>query len=265
MIFKLQEPSVPKVPVLISVPHGGIEFPQEIKAAYKPALISAPEDTDWFVDRLYDFALSMGVTLISARYSRWVIDLNRTPGSQALYNDGRMITPLVPPASFLGESLYVGEEPSEEEIQRRTRLYYAPYHQKIKEILQDFRQKFGIALLYEAHSIKQRVPSICAEPFPDLILGDNDETSAHPRLIQAALEGLSSGRYQLTHNTPFKGGYITRHFGNPQENIHALQLERTKVLYMNEAETVYDATRAQALQKVLKYTLKKLIDTLEIL
>src|SRR5688572_3688401 len=90
------------VPILLSVPHCGTAFPDELKTQYKSSLAASPDDTDWFVHKLYDFAPSMGITIIHAAYSRWVIDLNRDPQSKPLYSDGRIITALCPSTIFFG-------------------------------------------------------------------------------------------------------------------------------------------------------------------
>jgi N-formylglutamate amidohydrolase len=137
-------------------------------------------------------------------------------------------------------------------------LYYTPYHRKIQELLDDLKRKFGKVLLWDCHSIKQFVPTIHKEKFPDLILGDADGTSASPGLIETAINSLEAGGYNFNHNHPFKGGYITRYFGKPSENQHALQLEMTKVNYMDDAEKKYDPVRANKMRKVLQMTLSKL-------
>src|SRR5688572_10106708 len=104
--FKVISPTSVRIPILISVPHCGIQFPDELKQELVPSLIAKPDDTDWFVDKLYDFAPAIGITMITAVYSRWVIDLNRDPESKPLYNDGRMITGLCPTTNFLAQPLY---------------------------------------------------------------------------------------------------------------------------------------------------------------
>lgn len=251
-----------EVPILLSVPHCGTSFPDEITDQFKPELRQSPDDTDWFVDKLYDFVADMGITIISAHYSRWVIDLNRDPQRKPLYTDGRIITALCPTTTFRGEPLYQDErkEVGADEIQRRVRLYYHPYHQKIQELLSDLRTRFGRVLLWDCHSIRQSVATIQKEKFPDLILGDAEGTSASPGLIEAALGVLDHSHYSVSHNFPFKGGYITRHFGKPVENQHALQLEMTKVNYMDDGEEKYDETRATAMKELLKKAFQNLID-----
>ncbi len=253
-----------EVPILISVPHCGIEFPEEIRNDYKADLIAAPDDTDWFVHQLYDFAPVMGMTMIAAKYSRWVIDLNRDPKSKPLYTDGRIITTLCPTTTFLGEPLYQDErtEINQTEIDRRLEKYYQPYHRQIEENLIRLKKKFGKVLLWDCHSIRQVVPTIQKEKFPDLILGDADGTSASPGLIETTLGVLDHSGYSVSHNHPFKGGIITRHFGKPSENVHALQLEMTKVNYMDDTETRYDPVRANKIKLVLQKVFNKLIEQL---
>jgi N-formylglutamate deformylase len=117
-------------------------------------------------------------------------------------------------------------------------------------------------LLWDCHSIRQHVPTIHPEKFPDLILGDADGTSASPGLIEMAIRNLETAGYSFQHNYPFKGGYITRQYGQPSENQHALQLEMSKVRYMDDEEMQYDIPRADKMRKVLKHTLGELADQL---
>lgn len=252
------------VPILLSIPHCGTSFPAELKSQYKSSLAASPDDTDWFVHKLYDFAPAMGITIIHAVYNRWVIDLNRDPQSKPLYSDGRIITALCPATTFFGEPIYADDrtEVSEDEVKRRVAEYYVPYHQQVQKLLDELKQKFGKVLLWDCHSIRQSVPTIHKEKFPDLILGDADGTSASPGLIETAINGLESGNYTFSHNYPFKGGYITRHFGKPSENQHALQLEMTKVNYMDDGEKNYDEVRANRMRKVLMKTLSSLSENI---
>lgn len=262
--FFIIEPKNKKVPVILSVPHSGVEFPQELKNQYYPEMAAQPDDTDWFVHNLYNFASNLGITVIHAKYSRWVIDLNRDPESKALYDDGRIITGLTPSTDFLGNEIYVEKRfiPDERETGRRLENYYLPYHQKIKNLIEERKREFGQVLLWDAHSIRTLVPTIRAEPFPDLILGDNDEKSAGQEIIETALNGLRAGKYQVNHNAPFKGGYITRFFGKPEENVHALQLEMCKIHYMNDDELTFNEERAEEMRKVLRPVFERLISHL---
>ncbi len=258
--FFIIEPTVNKVPIILSVPHSGVEFPVELQAHYRAELIAQPDDTDWFVHDLYNFAPSLGITVIHAKYSRWVIDLNRDPHSKPLYNDGRIITELVPKTDFLGNEIYVDKKfvPNDKEIERRLEKYYWTYYSKIESLLQERLNEFGQVLLWDAHSIRRFVPTIRDEPFPDLILGDNDEKSAGKEIIEIALDTLKDGKYGVNHNLPFKGGHITRYFGKPENNIHALQLEMAKVHYMDDDELTFNDSRAVEMRKVLRPVFEKL-------
>jgi N-formylglutamate deformylase len=262
--FQIHRATTQQVPIIVSVPHCGTAFPEEIRDEYKPALIAAPDDTDWFVEQLYDFAPALGMTMITAVYSRWVIDLNRDPESKPLYTDGRIITALCPTTTFLGEPLYkdARHEVSGTEVSRRLAAYYLPYHAQVQNLLDEAVQAFGRVLLWDCHSIRQVVPTIQPEKFPDLILGDADGRAASPALTDAALTGLKHGNFTLNHNHPFKGGTITRQFGKPEKHQHALQLEMSKVNYMDDTETRYDKSRADRMREVLKRTLSSLAEQL---
>jgi N-formylglutamate deformylase len=262
--YFLIEPKTEKVPVVLSVPHSGVEFPDELKSHFRPELAAQPDDTDWFVHDLYDFAPSLGITVVHARYSRWVIDLNRDPRSKPLYTDGRIITELVPKTDFLGNEIYAGKKflPDDAEIERRLKNYYLPYHQKIENLLRERLEEFGQVLLWDAHSIRRFVPTIQDKPFPDLILGDNDEKSAGKEIIEIALKNLRAGKYGVNHNSPFKGGHITRNFGKPEKNIHALQLEMAKTNYMDDDELNFNESHADEMRKILRPVFENLIDYL---
>lgn len=263
-IFRITEPSAPKVPIIISIPHAGTYVPDDIKSKMNAELAEQLDDTDWFADRLYHFATELGITIIKANYSRWIVDLNRNPENQPLYNDGRVITDVVTITDFNGNQIYKDNcTPDAEEVSRRVELYHHPYHEKLAELLHQTKTEFGKVLLFDAHSIRKSVPGIRSEDFPDLILGDNDETSADLELIKTAMDSLQNKGYGFSHNHPFKGGYITRNFGKPQESIHALQLEMCKTNYMDSTETKYDEKNAEKIQMVLKETLVKLIQSIK--
>ena len=230
---------------------------------YHQKLIEQPDDTDWFIHQLYDFAPEMGISMITANYSRWVIDLNRDPDSKPLYNDGRIITSLCPAQTFYGENIYHnGMEPDEAEVQRRLGNYYKPYYEAIQQKLDELKAEFGYALLWDAHSIRQVAPLIRKESFPDLIIGDNDGKSCNNKLSQTAMNTLIQRGHQVNHNDPFKGGHITRYFGKPEEHQHAIQLEMTKLNYMGDDELQYDKPRAGRMRESLSRVFEALTDQL---
>lgn len=264
-LFKIKKAKAPLVPIIISIPHSGTKFPKEIKSHYKKRMRKHLDDTDWYVHWLYKFAPSLGITVIKANLSRWVIDLNRDPESVPLYTDNRLITTNTPTTDFYGNKIYRYKkfEPDQNEINRRLETYYWPYYKQIENLLEERKKQFGKVLLWDAHSIRHKVSTIQKDPFPDMILGNNDEKTAHPDIIKSALNGLKSGEFAVNHNSPFKGGHITRYFGKPEKNIHSLQLEMNKILYMDDNEITYNKDRAKKVQNILQNTMEALIEVLK--
>jgi N-formylglutamate deformylase len=256
--YDLHLPTTWKVPIIVSTPHVGTELPLEIKDLLSPAASNLP-DTDWFVDQLYDFANGIGAPLIKARYSRYVIDLNRPLSGDSLYQDKRQQTEVIPTTTFDGEPLY--NEPYSmdgEEFERRVDLYYRPYYDQIHTLIGESLTKFGKALLWDGHSIRRLVKTIRSEPFVDLMLGDRDGQSSHPRLIEIARRELSQSPYSFAHNSPFKGGQITRFHGGSAEGVYAMQLEMSQDIYMSEG--LLDLAKAEVLKPVLQKTLEALAE-----
>lgn len=255
-IFDLTAPTGPELPLLVSVPHTGTHIPPALAGRMTPAALATP-DTDWHLHRLYDFVPALGGWLLTARHSRFVVDLNRPPDGAALY-PGRSETSLVPVNTFASEPLYrSGEEPGEDEIAARRTTFWDPYHAQIRRCLDALRAKHGYALLWDAHSITSVVPRFWPEPLPGLMLGDADGTSAAGAMSSSVLAAWEHGTLTFRHNSPFKGGYITRQYGRPAENIHALQLEMSQRLYMVEGPPfAWDPARAAGLVPTLRSSLQ---------
>ena len=264
-IFDLYLPEKIKIPILVSVPHSGTLFPESIKSQLKKKFIDTPEDTDWYVDQLYSFVAEMGIPLIKAKYSRYLIDLNRSNNNTKLYQNDRVQTDLVPINSFKGETLYKEVNPEQKEINSRIEAYYNPYYQELKIQLDQIKNQFGKALLFDAHSIPRNVSTIQKENFPDLILGTNDGQSANEKIIKAALNTLDNSLFHTTHNHPFKGGQITRSFGNPSKNVHAIQLEMSQDVYMDTEKKILSKEHQKKIIPVLKSLFEELAKVLEIL
>ncbi len=251
-VYTIIKPASVLLPVVLSIPHAGKFVPEDIRIQLKQDLLP-PDDTDWFVDELYNFASSLGITTIKAENSRWVIDLNRNPDDTPLYTDNRIITALCTTTNFMGEPIYTDERKkvTDEEVSLRKELYFTPYHQAMQQLLNEVKTEFGSVLLWDCHSIRRFVPSIQPQPFPDLILGSADGVSASQTIIDTVSNALQSSSYSFSHNHPFKGGYITRQYGKPNLQQHALQLEMAKPLYMNDTEQRFDEQRANNIRKLL--------------
>lgn len=250
-------------PLVISIPHSGLDVPEDIAARFAPAAEGLP-DTDWFVDRLYAFAESLDATIICAKYSRYVIDLNRDPGGGSLY-PGQATTGLVPVQRFDGTPLYQdGKEPDEAEIEARRARYFDPYHRAIAEELGRVRTLHGYGVLYDAHSIASVVPRLFEGELPVLNLGTNRGQTCAPEIERAAMKAmLAQDEFEAISNGRFKGGWITRSFGRPHTNVHALQMELAQRAYMDEASVSYDETKAALLQPVLKSILEAAMNAAE--
>jgi N-formylglutamate deformylase len=246
-------------PLVISFPHVGTQLAPEIVPSLTPAALEV-SDTDWHVDRLYDFAATMGASLVQAVYSRTVIDLNRPPDDESLY-PGQVTTGLCPTATFAGEPLYSGAEPDEREIVRRRDHYWRPYHAELGRLLARARAHHGHATLLDAHSIASHVPRLFDGRLPDVNVGTFAGRSCAAGLSERIVAELESQSH-FTHvlNGRFKGGYITRHYGQPEGGAHAVQFELGQLAYLDEPHSVYVESRAADLKALLRRLVGVLTD-----
>ena len=223
------------MPMLLSIPHGGTDIPDEVADRYAPSA-AARADTDWHLARVYDFADEMGISTLAARWSRYLIDLNRPPEDTNLY-PGQDTTGLCPVDTFTREPLYLpGRAPDAAETARRLERYWQPYHKQLQAELDRLLALHGRVVLWDAHSIASRVPRFFDGRLPDLNFGTADGRSCSLQL-QGALMNVAAAqdRFSFVFNGRFKGGHITRRYGDPARGVHAIQLEMCQCLYMNEA------------------------------
>lgn len=235
-------------PLLVSVPHDGRLVPDAIADNMTEDGRTLP-DTDWHVAELYDFVKDLGASLIVANYSRYVIDLNRPDDDAALY-DGQTATGLCPRQTFDGRELYTGDVAID--ISDRLQRYWRPYHDQIRQTLSVLRSRHGQALLWDAHSIASHVPSLFEGELPVLNIGTYDGLSCEEPRADAVLKAAHGSPFSAVINGRFKGGYITRHYGDPQNDVHAIQLELAQRAYMDEASGVYDEFAASRLADILR-------------
>ena len=248
------------LPLLVSLPHDGTALPDDIAARLTATARGVP-DTDWFVSRLYDFALAMGASVLVPRWSRYVVDLNRPPDDVSLY-PGQNTTGLCPATGFDGQPIYLpGQAPSPDEVQARVQRYWRPYHAALAGDLERLRAAHGRAVLWEGPSIPSVVPFLFEGRLPDLNLGTAAGASCAPD-CQARLEAVLAAQsaYSWVANGRFKGGYITRHYGRPARRVDAVQLELAQATYMDEDAVCYDEARASALQPLLAALLRAGMD-----
>ncbi len=243
-------------PLLVSLPHNGSFIPKDIEARMKrPARHSA--DTDWHVKELYEVARGLGASILVPVASRYVIDLNRPSDGHALY-PGRKETGLVPTIQFDGNDIYrPGAEPTAEEIGERVKQWWKPYHAALLDEIRRLRKKHGRAVLWEGHSIRSHVPMLFDGRLPDFNLGTADGASCSSALQErlTALLGAQND-YSWVANGRFKGGYITRNYGRPEEGIDAVQLELSQINYMDEDSFAYLPKKAARVQVLIEALLK---------
>ncbi|MFT4966384.1 MAG: N-formylglutamate deformylase [Colwellia sp.] len=247
--------------MLISMPHNGQLIPDSIASNMTLAGHQVP-DTDWYMDKLYDFAQDLGISIIKPKYSRYVIDLNRNIDGINLY-PGANSTELCPTTAFDLSPLYLtGQEPDEAEVQRRIDGYWQPYHQALKNTLAEMKARYGKVVLLDAHSILSKVPRFFEGQLPDFNFGSANGESCSAELINKVAQ-LDLSPYSTVVNGRFKGGYITRGYGRPADNIHAVQLELSQHTYMDEPSDQYNQEKAAKVKEKLQDFVQCLADFTE--
>lgn len=244
-------------PIVLGLPHTGTHVPEAIRAALNERGRGLA-DTDWHVDRLYDGLLS-GATTVRATVHRYVIDANRDPGGKSLY-PGQNTTGLVPLTDFDGHGIWT-TPPDAAQIEARRMAYHAPYHTALAAELARVRALHGVAILYDCHSIRSRIPFLFNGVLPDFNIGTNEGTTCDSRIERAvrALCAQAEGYTDIL-NGRFKGGWTTRHYGRPAGGVHAIQMELAQSTYLvaEGPPWTYDETRAKALRPHLSRILESL-------
>jgi len=247
--------------MLISMPHNGQKIPKSI-ADTMTDNAKKVADTDWYMDKLYDFAKAMGIYTLTPKFSRYVIDLNRDSNGKALYV-GADNTELCPITAFDSSPLYLNnQQPSQIEIESRTEQYWQPYHQALADTLKQLKQQHDKVVLLDAHSILSQVPRFFEGQLPDFNFGTADGKSCDEMLLKS-LENLDLVPYTSICNGRFKGGYITRAYGDPSNNIHAIQLELSQATYMDEPSNYYNEEKAARVKVKLKSFIQCLVNFTE--
>jgi N-formylglutamate deformylase len=247
-------------PLLLSLPHVGTHIPAALQPRLMPRAAEL-EDTDWHLEAVYDFAHEIGASVIVPRHSRYVIDLNRPPENAPMY-PGANNTELCPTRFFTGEPLYRdGQAPDEAEVAQRLARYWRPYHDALLGELARLKATHGHALLWDGHSIRSQLPWLFEGQLPALNLGTANGASCAPSL-RSALMAVLAGQAEYSHVSDgrFKGGYITRHHGQPTQGVHAVQMEMCWHTYMHEAGPwQLDRERVQRLQPLLRQLLQTML------
>jgi formiminoglutamase len=253
-------------PLIVSIPHTGIDLAEFEQAFVDPWL--ARKDTDWRIEALYDFVEPLGATVVRTRLSRSIIDVNRDPSGASLY-PGQATTELCPTTTFDGEPLYrVARAPDAAQIDERRRLFFDPYHAALNGEIARLREKFKRVALFDAHSIRSRIPRLFEGELPMFNLGTNSGLSCNPSLREAVRAVLEESGESAVIDGRFKGGWITRAHGHPERGGEALQMELACRSYMSEPErpapdnwpTPIDEARARTTRETLKRVLEAILD-----
>ena len=253
-----------EAPLGVSFPHTGTDIPPEIEARLASPWL-ARKDADWWIQQLYGFAADLGATTVRTAISRTVIDVNRDPSGASLY-PGQATTELCPATTFDGEPLYQPEAgPGPVEIDQRRDRYFTPYHAALQAELDRLRALHGKVVLYEAHSIRSRIPRLFEGELPNFNLGTNGGASCDPALTSLVEAACDASPFSRVTNGRFKGGWTTRRYGQPGAGVHAIQMELACRGYMDEPDAPptpqtwpapYDPDRAAPMRAVLTDILK---------
>lgn len=243
-------------PLVLAIPHAGTLIPEDIKLNLNETG-RAISDTDWHMDRVYDELLD-DVTIISAKFHRYVIDANRDPSGASLY-PGQNTTGLVPLTDFDGTSIW-HREPDAGNVEMRRAKFHAQYHTALAAELARVKALHGFAILYDCHSIRSEIPFLFEGTLPDFNIGTNHGVTCAPAL-QALVQRHCAAAEGYTHvvNGRFVGGWTTRHYGRPDQGIHAIQMELAQSTYMQQSPPwAWENNRAKRLRAVLGPMLREI-------
>lgn len=245
-------------PLVLGLPHTGTDVPEDILATFNDTG-RALADTDWHIHNLYD-GLVDGVTTVRTPVHRYVIDVNRDPGGNSLY-PGQNTTTLCPLTDFDGQAIYLeGQEPGEDEIASRRERFHKPYHDALAAELDRIRGLHGFALLYDCHSIRSDIPFLFEGTLPDFNTGTNNGETCDLAIEKLVVDHCTNAEgYTSVLNGRFKGGWTTRHYGRPQDGLHAIQMELAQSTYCEEqAPWTWDTAKAGRLRNHLRAILTDL-------
>lgn len=235
--FTIIPPSAPETPLIVEVPHAGLHIDPESLAVCAAPARSIGQDADLYVSELFAGAPSFGATYLYSNMSRYVCDLNREENDYDAHTSLGGVS-ASSPHGVVWRKTTEGRPAllaplSQGEIDRRLDLIYRPYHKALGRLIQEKRARFGFAVLLCGHSM----PSFgrLGERRADVVPGSRGKTSAAPLVLRAAELSAEDSDYSLSHDNPYRGGFTTAHYGSPGAGIHALQIELSRRLYMDES------------------------------
>jgi N-formylglutamate amidohydrolase len=245
--YVVSAPEVPIAPFVLCSPHSGRVYPQSFIDLSRLSPLSLRKSEDCFVDDLFAPVAAIGVPLIAARFPRAFLDVNREPyeldpelfhgplpdyaNTQSVRVTGGLGT--IARIVADGEEIYRGKLPLSAGLERVEHLY-VPFHAALRELIEATRRRFGYAILIDCHSMPSASMAPTGGPRPDIVLGDRFGASADSRITRFLKDALTSLDYEVHMNRPYAGGYITEHYGRPARDVHAVQIEINRGLYLDE-------------------------------
>lgn len=240
-------PAEHTLPVVFASPHSGRQYPRDLLENARIGSFELRASEDAFVDQLFAAAPKLGAPLLAASFPRAYVDVNRAaleldprmfdgelPGNAEIHSM-RALSGLgsIPRVVSGGVEIYKSRLSVEEAI-ARIETYYHPYHRALQKLIDLTREKFGYCILIDCHSMPGDSRD-SAKNRVDLVLGDCYGSSCHPSLTRFVDDCVRDMGFVPSHNDPYAGGYCTRHYGRPEENVHTLQIELSRALYMDES------------------------------
>lgn len=256
-----------EAPLIVSFPHTGTELPESMAARFVSPWL-ARRDADWWVHELYAFVRALGATTVRTAISRSVIDVNRAPDGHSLY-PGQTTTGLCPDVTFDNDPLYrEGLVPDDEEIAQRRQTWFDPYHAALRAEIARLRQIHPVVVVYDAHSIRSRIPHLFEGELPQFNIGSNHDLSCDNALTDEVERICAASGYSHVRNGRFRGGYITRHYSDIDGGVHTLQMELACRGYMAEPDTIapdnwptpWQSSTAQPLRVPLQQVIRACLD-----
>lgn len=241
MFFSVHEPETAETPVVVEVPHAGLSVDPRAFATLMAPARSLACDADLHVDELYAEAPLEGATLLVSHVSRYVCDLNRAEDDvDAMTVEGGSTRSaphgLIWRLTTDNQAALLRPLP-QQELTRRLREIYRPYHARLSELLLLKRRKFGFAILLCAHSMPSRGRAGHSDPGherADVVPGSRGRTTATGAVIDAPELLAREFGYSVSHDEPYRGGFSTGWYGRPKDGVHAVQVELARRLYMDE-------------------------------
>jgi N-formylglutamate deformylase len=264
--FSFEAPSQGRTPVVVEVPHAGTEVPDALRAEIVGHEETILRDADLLVDRLYAGAPGHGAALLCARWSRYVVDLNRAPDDVDLetvfdHPAPRRVQPRGVVWRVTADGRPLLRAPLDyQQLRERLALYHEPYHRHLREELRRTRAEFGYAILLAAHSMPSAIKRGLREleRRADVVPGTLGRTSAHPAIIDLVEQHFRAAGLSVRHDDPYRGGYTTANYGRPGEAQHAIQVELNRALYMDERTCQPKAGDFERLQQLVETLVARL-------